>query len=93
MRKKCEKSSEKAIIVISCGFITLKLDNINGNSIDLYTDLRKKLFYVHCEKCESNEYQKVKIELENMNGNVICSNCKSEEIRIMWNIKAVFVDH
>jgi hypothetical protein len=34
---------------------------MGGNSYDGVSELRKKLFYVHCDKCENNEYLRSKI--------------------------------
>lgn len=65
---------------------------MGGNGSDNYNELRKKLFYVHCERCENNEYLKAKVEPERMNGKVVCNGCKSETIRVLWNIKAVLMD-
>lgn len=48
MIEKSEKSNDKKIFVMCCGYLTIKFDNSNSNSFDGYNDLRKKVFYVNC---------------------------------------------
>lgn len=91
MIEKSESSREK-IFVMCSGYLNIVFNNANQNSIDSQNELRRKLFFVSCTKCEDNDYLRAKTEIENMNGQVLCKSCKSEKISILWNIKAVFMD-
>ena len=92
MIDKTTASTERVLYTITYGTLLLKFDFYSNNNSEYISDLRKKLFYINCNKCQSNQYVKGRIEPVYSGGVLKCGVCDSPAIKFMWNIKVNFVD-
>ncbi len=72
---KSTASTERVVYVLTYGTTILKYDFYNNNNHEYIADLRKKLFYISCNSCESNDYVRGRIEPEFRDGVLRCGNC------------------
>lgn len=90
MEQSLETKEKCYCLVLARLFVKLEFRGVEN---DFLAELKKKLFYTRCDRCESADYiRSTKVEPELVNEELSCSGCKTNDIKVIWNIKASLAD-